>query len=396
MKRFILTLFCFFASIFPSLSYAGDLPYSPPFEPLSPKIWGQGGGYTAVAQGYEALFTNPAGFGMENGKKGRSITIVSANPWFYSKPDRLLPFVSEFIENYDINQAVDVVVDQVTEGGFGLGTSLGIGYVGKGIGLGFIGVLDSYLYGQKILGAEGFIQATFGFIGGLSYSFDIKKTRLIVGGDLRPMLRMYTPLENAAVLSMLGAVADDKDLFSVLNQQKSYSGIGLAFDLGFLFDFSPFAFGLSLRDVGGTKYRFNTATFEDHFGGLKNGSLPQGGVIDSEAVTPMDISAGIAFHPKLGSIDWLFDPIIQIEVQDITGMIRENRSFWTSLHGGADLRLLSLFNLRGGISQGYFTLGGGINLFFLELNAAIFTRELGLHAGDQPNAGVTFEGAVRF
>jgi len=396
MRRFLLAVICFLSCSFSIFSQGTGLPFSPSFMPMSPKIWGQGGGYSAVAQGYEALFTNPAGFGLEYGKKGRSITVVSGNPWFYGRPDYMLPFVSEFIKDNNLTKASEIIINQITEGGFGFGASIGIGYVGKGLGLGFIGLLDSYLYGQKILGAEGSVQAVFGFIGGLSHTFELKRASLIVGGDLRPMLCMFSPLENSAVLGMLEAVAAEGDIFSVLNQQKSYSGIGLAFDAGLLFIFSPFSFGISVRDVGGTKYRFNTGTFEEDFGGLRTGSLPEGGMIDAEAVTPMEISSGFAFHPKLDSIDWLFDPIIQVEVQDITGLFTENRSFWTSLHGGIDIRLLSLFNVRGGISQGYLTLGGGFRLFFLDCNAAVFTRELGLHAGDKPNSGVTFEGAVRF
>jgi hypothetical protein len=395
MKKFLFVLVCV-ALCCMSAAGVEELPNGPSFAPLSPKILGQGGGYTAIAEGYEALFTNPAGFAMETGRKGREITIVSANPWFYGRPDYLLPFTYELTQGADLASSVSLISDQITTGGFGVGSSVGIGYVGKGLGLGFISVFDSYLYGQKLLGAEGEVHLTFAFIGGLAVPLKLGKIEILIGGDVRPMLRIYSPLENQAVLGILSALINDESIFSVLNPQKSYSGIGLAVDAGILMKFGGLSLGFSARDILGTKFYYNTGTFENDFGGFLSGNIPEGGAIEATALTPTNLSLGLSYRPRFEKIQWLFDPVVYLEAQDLLGLIQGRQTFWTTLHGGLEVKLLSFFNIRGGISQGYLTFGGGFKLLAVDINAAIFTRELGTTAGDRPNSGVTVEAAVRF
>lgn len=396
MRRYVLPgIICLFLAL-PVFGQSGTALDSPPFRPMSPRIWGQGGGYTAIAEGYESLFTNPAGYALESGKKGRSITLMGLNSWFYARPDYVLPFTYQLSQGADLADSVDIITDQITAGGFGIGTSAGMGYVGNGLGLGFITVLDSYLYGQSLLGAEGEIHATFAFIGGLAFSFQMGGSTLYLGGDVRPMLRMYAPIENSAVLGMLTSLVQGGSILSALNDEPSYSGIGLAVDVGALLTYRGLSFGLSMRDIGGTSFKYHTGTYGEDFGGLLSARLPEGGPIDTLAVTPMDLSIGLAYNPVMSKLGWLIDPSVYVEVQDITGAVRENRSFWTMLHGGTEVKLLSFFNLRAGISQGYLTFGGGFKLLILDLNAALFTRELGLYSGDRPNTGIAIEAALRF
>ncbi len=53
------------------------------------------------------------------------------------------------------------------------------------------------------------------------------------------------------------------------------------------------------------------------------------------------------------------------------------------LHAGVELSL-PLIDLRCGISQGYMTYGFGLDLFFLRLEAAQFTEEMGYYPGQSP------------
>jgi hypothetical protein len=126
------------------------------------------------------------------------------------------------------------------------------------------------------------------------------------------------------------------------------------------------------------------------------GKLPTGAAVTDTYSIPMDLGAGIAFHPNFGAFNKILDPSIQVDCQDILGAIRGDRSPWSMLHAGVELTLLRFFSLRAGLNQGYLTFGGGLKLFFLDLNAAVFTRELGAHLGDIPNAGATIDLALRF
>jgi hypothetical protein len=174
-------------------------------------------------------------------------------------------------------------------------------------------------------------------------------------------------------------------------------GVGIGLDAGMILELGPLLVGLSVRDIGGTRFQYATDTVSGILGTLQgSGRLPVGGAVSDTWVTPMDVAAGIAFHPKLGKASKIFDPSLQVDCQDIVGIVRDGRSPWTLLHVGADIKLLSFFSLRAGLDQGYFTFGTGLKIFFLDVNAAVFTRELGTHLGDIPNAGATVEVALRF
>jgi hypothetical protein len=51
----------------------------PPFLPKNPIVIGQGGSFTANAEGYNSFFQNPAGFARKN-----EFTLLGVNPWVYT------------------------------------------------------------------------------------------------------------------------------------------------------------------------------------------------------------------------------------------------------------------------------------------------------------------------
>jgi hypothetical protein len=104
---------------------------------------------------------------------------------------------------------------------------------------------------------------------------------------------------------------------------------------------------------------------------------------------------GFAFHPDLGQTKYFFDPSLSFDMRNIFGAIDGSADFWTLLHAGAEIRLMNLFTLRGGLNQGYLTLGAGMTLLIFDMNMAIFTQELGEHLGDRPGAGMTFNVDLR-
>lgn len=54
------------------------------------------------------------------------------------------------------------------------------------------------------------------------------------------------------------------------------------------------------------------------------------------------------------------------------------------IHLGTEASI-AFFDLRAGLNQGYVTYGGGIDLWFFQLDAAIYATELGTYAGQQRN-----------
>jgi hypothetical protein len=367
-----------------------------PFVPMSPDIMARGGSIVADVHGYNAFFYNPAGYSRDEG----SFTLSALDAWVYSRPDLLLSLGEQFIAGTSTQTGIlNFMNDQVTGGGVGAGASFGMGYVGNGLGLGMVIIVDSFLRGSTLLGMSGDLTGTVGFIGGLSLPFELGGFTIHLGGDVRPMVRVHAPLTSAVALSLITAVASQADILASLSLADALYGVGIGMDLGAIAELGWFTVGISIRDLFGTAFRYET----DSFGRLSDSLLTSlsfpatGSLVSSDTYTiPMTVAAGVAFHPDLGSVSAVVDPSLSVDLSDLVSAVSGASSIWTLLHVGADLRLFSLFSLRGGLNQGYITLGAGVKLVFLDLDFAIFTRELGAHVGDRPCSGATLGIDIRF
>lgn len=371
------------------IAFATDYVESP-FIPVSAVLMGKGGSEVADVSGYDSLFLNPAGFSRGNG----SLTLGAASSWIYSRPDALLTFEEGMIAGSSgTSQTLSFMNDQVTTGGIGAGSSLGIGYVGNGLGLGMAVIVDSYMSGSTLLGVEGDLTATVGFIGGISVPFDVLGVKVHVGGDIRPMIRVHVPLTNTVALSALMSIANGGDVLAALGSANALYGAGVGVDLGAIAELGWFNLGVSVRDLAGTTFRYSSSTFSTLQSSLASqAAFPSSGSSVSDTYTiPMNVAAGISFHPDFGSFTNIVDPSISIDMEYIVQTLTGEQSVWTALHAGAELRLLSLFSVRAGLNQGYVTAGGGVRLWIMDLDFAVFTRELGAHVGDKSSSGLTLD-----
>ena len=368
----------------------GRLPAEPPFAPPSPVLLAQGGSASAVADGYEALFANPAGFSLS----GRAVTLSSFSAWAYGRPGRFLEVLS------DPTQAAmtSYLQDEIVRGGGGLGAAYGIGYVGHGLGLGLSVTADSFLSGPTVGEAAGdLLDLTFAFVAGFSLPVKLPGGRLHLGVDFRPMARVRAPADGGpGALAVLGALQSGGDILPLLGSAEALHGFGVGLDLGAIAELGDFRLGLSVRDVLGTRFGYSWNTLGEIGDSLSSSfNLPDGVPAEGEYLVPMRVNLGAAWHPDLGRMKSFIDPVFHADVQDIVGGLQEGRSFWTFLHLGAEVELLKLFELRAGLNQGWFTVGAGLELLVLDVNLAFFTRELGLRRGDSPSSGLVLEGAFR-
>lgn len=366
------------------------------FAPLSPDVMAQGGAATATAQGWDSFFANPAGFSREGGE----LTVLQTGAWMYARPDRAIALVQEVVTNGASASLFTAIGDEITGGGSGVGASMGIAYAGRGLGLGMAIVADSYLWGPTLLGMGGDLTATVGFMGGMSFPFEAGPFTFHVGGALRPMVRIHTLLPNADALAMFTALQGGSNLFTALGGANAVYGVGVGLDLGVIAELGWFSLGLAARDIGGTVFNYSIADFgtlASAFGSQLR--LPPGAAVTDRYVIPMDVSVGAALHPKLGNFNKVFDITLHAEATDLLHTIPDaiagDGSIWKMVHAGAEIRLLSVFSAWAGLNQGYFTFGAGLDLFVVELNLAVFTRELGAYLGDRPSSGATLEVAVR-
>lgn len=404
------------------LSAEAEYRYDAPFGWQSPEIMAQGGSFTAVASGFNSLMSNPAGFAMsknykyteviddqgervvEKKEKGE-VTVLGLLPWATINPFTFADDLKavdpstdsiDFSNDLTADSITEAVLNQSSTNGIGAGLQLGFGYVGHGLGLGFVTTLDMrFPQTDNILGINGDVTVTSSLIGGYAFQFDLGDFGLSIGADIRPMWRIKIKDINVnTVLGLMGGGGSDGVDLSTID---ALTGFAIGFDLGAIAEWNMLSLGLSVRDIGHTRYQYQLTSLTELQNDLFNGSEYSG----LEYITPMTMRIGLGIHPDLGKLSRFIDPkahveyvIPLIDAESIVGF--EEQSFWVNLHAGAEVKLLSFLSVRAGYSSGYLSAGLGIDLFIAELNAAIYSQETGSHAGSNQQMGGSVELAFRF
>jgi hypothetical protein len=356
-----------------------------PFIPLSAEVLAQGGAFIAGAKGFQALFSNPAAFATEK----QTYTTPFLSGWCYSGPDVLADAMGQGI---DIQGMGDRFAEQLTDSGLGVGTALGLGYVGRQIGLGGLFVLDSYLYGQNQTEYLGHITASLGLVGGYAYPMELGGARLTIGGALKILLRISSLIDPSLSPDVCRGLFWNEDLFAVLNDNPAVYGFGIGGDIGFLLEVGDFNAALVLRDVLATRFFYREETVGNVMGSISSGfGLPAGTLVEDTYQIPMQVDVGVSYHPDLGEFSNYFDPVIQVECADIISVIEDQKSILTMLQVGVEVLFCQTIALRCGLNQGHLSYGAGLQLYFFELNMAFFAFELGQEVGEEPMAGVAVD-----
>ncbi len=402
MKR-ILLLFSFI-TIITVLGFSQVTVEEQPLTPLHAEIMAQGGSYTAIAQGYNSLFTNPAGFSRES--EGGSLSLLAANVWMHARPDMLLASLQAFNGSGGEEQIASILSDQFTENGFGIGASSGIAYVGGNFGIGLSFVFDSFFSGRTFpLGQSGYLLSELSIIAGYALPLELGPLSLSIGADVRPFMRIHSRVDDATdlIATVLGVDTGTTVSDNVFANINALNGSGIAFDAGIIAEIGPLAAGFTVRDIGNTSISYAEHSLQAVLDTLPQLGLPDTGdptyvSVDGNYIVPMSFTFGLAFHPDFGDFADILDPMVHAEIKDPLILIggTSDASLWTKLHIGSQIKLFGFWNLWAGLNQGYVTFGTGLDLLFLDISAGIFTRELGRYPGDKPSSGASLEVAVRF
>ncbi len=373
---------------------AASLAAAEPLSTLSakdPRSMALGGSFISLGTGYEALAGNPAAFARDRGE----LSIADLSAWTYIKPTE--ENIAKLAELSGSEEEVAATLnDFITDNGFGGGLALGIGYTGRGLGIGTYLVADSAIAGTTLMGAQMRSAAAFNAVLGLAAPIRLGALKLSLGGDVRPFFRADSdgPWAFSEIFGAL--MGEGAEPVSVLEGQKVVSGFGLAMDFGARLELGKsLSIGLALRDLA-PSYLLTAGTLSDLLDALSAGTIPEPDSTDSERraeLTPF-LTAGIALTPRL--IPYVLEPALYVELQDPIAVIKDNASFWTMLHAGAELKLLSLISLRAGLNRGWPSAGVGLDLLFVHISASVFTEELGRRPGDAPRSGASLGVAIRF
>ena len=286
-----------------------------------------------------------------------------------------------------------------------VGAQAGLGYVGNGIGLGLFANAEAVVDGTNILAATGTAYNTITFVGGLGLTFG----GLNLGISVRPTVFGYSVINAAPVIAsqLTGSEIDFASMFA----NAVFYGSGLGVDVGALWELGPFSVGVSVRDLLGTTIAYQQTDFNTYINALQTASLPIGTVLTADELSsawtiPMKINAGVQFHPDLGVLSGLVDPKVSVDLLDMTSAIRTWQDggqvtvdqIVDMLNFGGEVDLLRFLSIRAGYYGGYLSAGLGLDIFLLDINAAIagdFGRD-DAGAWGFTNVGGSVEVAIRF
>jgi hypothetical protein len=385
MKRTIAILIALFAVI--AVIQAQTTVALPNLVPHDARSMGTGGAFSAVTWGYDSFYGNPAGFA-----SGRAqLTLADASVWAYVKPTEAnIASVQDLASGTpDVGAFAGLASSLLTENGLGAGLSFGLGYAGRGLGIGAFVVGDAVASGQTILGAklQSSVNASAVIGLGVPLNFgDFMSLRL--GADVRPSVRLEAANGGWAFASLLGALTGSSTPGGAsITDQLVVAGFGIALDAGAQLSLGSLSFGLAIRDIM-PNFPMMTESLAD----LQANPNLQFDANSATATAIPSVTAGVAWRPVF--IKGILEPGVYFEVQDPVSVIKDKESVWNLLHAGADLKLLSMVTLRGGINRGWLSAGVGLNLFLVEINAAVFTEELGSHPGDFGRTGVSVQADI--
>jgi len=357
--------------------------------PKDARSMGMGGAFRVFSQGYSSFFGNPAGFAGTTS----SLTLADISAWAYLAPTsenvgRVQQIIEGTATDSDIlGWAGDWIV---SNHGLGAGASVGGGWVGKkGVAVGVTLVTDEVAYGDSLLGSKLVSATQANAVIGFAYPFDIGPVWVKAGADGRVFYRMQSdPTAGWPFSTILNDVLNESFSADTLNL---YGGYGFAADAGLVFGIGPVMLGFTARDFG-LEFKVGSFTAQDLIDNNIS-ALPLSGTTAATLTPSYTAGLGLRFFENSR-----IEPSVYAEVDDPIALFSSSdilADLFTSLHAGAQIRLLNFLNIRGGLNKGWYSLGAGLDLSFLEIDAAFFTEELGAYPGDKGRSGISVQAAIR-
>ena len=278
----------------------------------------------------------------------------------------------------------------IAENGLGGGASAGIGWSGKGFGLGLTIVSDVLAAGTSSADATVKVRNQANAVIGMALPLELGPFAFSIGVDIRAFYRLDSDGEwsfatlAAAAASGQGMTAEVADLVTL-------GGIGLALDTGATVRVGPLTAGFMVRDYG---YRFS-------MGDATVGELAADWAFPLEgshayALTPI-YTAGLGLDLRNNSV---VTTSLYAEVDDpitfLTAAGDDLESALGLVHAGAELELLKFIALRAGINKGLVSVGAGLDFALVEIDAAFFSQYIDSTAMPQGRSGIAIQAAVRF
>lgn len=369
-----------------------------PFVGTSVRAMGMGGAGLGVKGYHDSFLINPANLT----KSGFKFTFPSVTVIAYS-PKAILESgaIEDFEEGTDDSMISGAQKFLATiKKGYGdvlttdVSTTLTIGSFG--LSLQAQERLMSYKTGADMMSTNLIAQVTTAATAGLGFRIGIvpEKISIDLGLTAQAVYKAYYEAQSASSITDMMA-EDDPDIEGTfIGSTPLIAGYALPISAGINVNFpAGLTLSVAAKNFNGNYQMTTYQSINDWSVEVLGNEIGEDTSTDSEftseefeIVSDWRLDAGLTWVPDIGS---LVRPVLAVDVVDITSMgglqgDDLKRAFFEQTRLGASVRLLSILDVRGGISQGYKSIGAGLDLLIFHIDAAYSIQEYGASIGDKP------------
>ena len=410
MKKTILVILmiticfsCVFAAEEEKITYDYiDFAYQPTFTRYN--AMGQSG--LAAPGRLDTFYTNPAALAQK--RFGLSVPTVAVTLYnvqkLISDPEAMQTFNSLIDGSADDNASLSLAEKMVKNLGSGYNTlatidgGIGTTFSILGLGTNFQVKLHTYAKGSSNL-ANVTIIPEVNVAQTVAFGFNVIKTdalKLQVGVAGHFVYKAYLQGQGANTLSSALSGENSDITQQLLWKTPVMGGYAIPIDAGVTLSIANDAvrFSVTANNLNGV-YKMKSYS---NVGTMVNGIFGEGTMVaegdtsevkdsvEFEIETPWTLNFGFAFAP-----DIIFHPVITADLIDMLGMIQNFSSdtFRASdlllhLNAGVEVSLLKVLSLRAGVNRGYMSVGAGLGILGMRVDATYGWQEFGTELGDKP------------
>ncbi len=376
------------------------------FSPISVRSMGMGGAGIAVAGTSDSFFLNPAALA----NRKFQLSLPSIGVTVYNPQQILEQGIIEDIKADKEEDAAQKFLGILSRKGFNeaLTSDVAFSLSAGGFGLGIQAQEKIHSYSPDGKTTSTKLIAEANAVATLGYGLRIHIIEDSLSIDLGVAARFNYRAYNQAVTAddFIGLVAGTEDTDDLLNETPLMAGWAVPIDAGVNVNL-PLGFTIStvVRNLNG-KYHMTAypgiSNWAKEVLGVKltsDGSQGAGTNSEFEFTIPWSLDAGFGWAPSFGSFDKILRPTVAVDVVDLVDLFGEEvttERLLTHLKAGAEVKLFSMLDVRAGLNQGYITIGAGVDLFVIRLEAAYYRQEFGVQLGDKPVDALTIRANIGF
>ena len=335
-----------------------------------------GGYHAAMADDVSVLFANPGGYRASEPQLSiAELTVNLTGPIF--------DMANLFLEGGDIaSNPKTVEIFNSLYSGMKLLGPVAVAFVGDGVGFGIYNSTEAIIESPTTTDFQTTLTEEVLLVGGYSFripAFEGTPHNLDVGLNMKGFVRGEGGFSYSLLLinDFLDSIGPD------LVMNEPYANIvGIGFDLGALYSFGDrFSAGLVAEDLYSPTLRSSYLSLEEYL----DGAAP---VDKTNGVLPFQLHTGVRYSPVIDRSSDYFNRI------DLYFDYRDMLDFWVypelatnpllHISLGAELSMLEILSIRGGLYEGLASAGVGVDLNFAQLNLAMYGRENAIEPGLQP------------